>query len=536
MEYGLIKDTTMTAIADGLRDKGIVPKYKKAIKPLKYKTPNATSVDDPTPTYEQTSAGESVSVTVPSPAVGMELIVDVGYYENPETDSYYINSIYDAATISIKTSTLSVNERLSVDRNSERHYSYIIPAPTVDIAVYDNIYASGYKDWVACTIAAYPLDANNNRLATDTDEISTITPAEMINSINNSVSAPPEDAFNITGNCSRLFEDGKWSWFITTYSDKITTDAISNMSYMFNNNKEITKLPFTINISEVYDLTSAFNGMSNLEECPKIRGTFDPVTKFEGDSCLSGCSKLTDIEDLLLPEMLDFFVTQKCTSAYLPPRAISISSCNLLRELPTWWYRFRLNPESTAFPTSYYTMYYYLISSCYMLNAARDIPVWVCTAPATSNLFGIAFSGNCYLKAFTFETNEGQPIVANWKAQTIDLTSNIGYTTGAGHQNTIIAAGYGDKRIHSDEDYQALKDDPDSWSGKPEYSKYNHDSAVETINSLPDTSAYLASAGGTNTIKFRGISGELTDAGAINTLTAEEIAVAAAKGWTVSIV
>jgi hypothetical protein len=68
----------------------------------------------------------------------------------------------------------------------------------------------------------------------------------------------------------------------------------------------------------------------------------------------------------------------------------------------------------------------------------------------------------------------------------------------------------------------------------PVYSRYNHDSAVETINSLPDTSAYLAENGGTNTIQFNSVSGKLTDGGAINTLTEEEIAVAVARGWTVS--
>jgi hypothetical protein len=46
----------------------------------------------------------------------------------------------------------------------------------------------------------------------------------------------------------------------------------------------------------------------------------------------------------------------------------------------------------------------------------------------------------------------------------------------------------------------------------------------------------LATAGGTNTIKFKGIAGSKTDGGAINTLTEEEIAVAAAKGWTVTLV
>ena len=38
------------------------------------------------------------------------------------------------------------------------------------------------------------------------------------------------------------------------------------------------------------------------------------------------------------------------------------------------------------------------------------------------------------------------------------------------------------------------------------------------------------------TIKFRGEAGSATDGGAINTLTEEEIAVATAKGWTVTLV
>jgi hypothetical protein len=91
-------------------------------------------------------------------------------------------------------------------------------------------------------------------------------------------------------------------------------------------------------------------------------------------------------------------------------------------------------------------------------------------------------------------------------------------------------------KIVDDATYQQLKDNPDSWTTDINYSRYNRTSAIETINSLPDTSAYLASAGGTNTIKFKGASGALTDGGAINTMTEEEIAVATAKGWTVSFV
>ena len=95
---------------------------------------------------------------------------------------------------------------------------------------------------------------------------------------------------------------------------------------------------------------------------------------------------------------------------------------------------------------------------------------------------------------------------------------------------------YVDKEVTDDATYQALKNDPDWFTCKVEYNRYNHDSAVETINSLPDTSAYLAANGGTNIIKFKGAAGSATDGGAINTLTEAEIAVAAAKGWTVSLV
>ena len=91
-----------------------------------------------------------------------------------------------------------------------------------------------------------------------------------------------------------------------------------------------------------------------------------------------------------------------------------------------------------------------------------------------------------------------------------------------------------DKKVTDDTTYQALKNDPDWYTLKKEYSRYNHDSAVATINSLPDTSAYIAEKGGTNTIRFMGNAGSATDGGAINTLTEEEIAVATAKGWTIT--
>lgn len=117
------------------------------------------------------------------------------------------------------------------------------------------------------------------------------------------------------------------------------------------------------------------------------------------------------------------------------------------------------------------------------------------------------------------------------KSQVIDMTAYIGFSYHRVDTEYFLT----DKEITDNVSYQALKNDPDAWTRDSYYSFYNHDSAVETINSLPDTSAFLAEQGGTNTIKFEGRTGLSTDGGAINTMTAEEIAVAAAKGWTVAL-
>ena len=156
-------------------------------------------------------------------------------------------------------------------------------------------------------------------------------------------------------------------------------------------------------------------------------------------------------------------------------------------------------------------------------------------------------------KRITFATKtEGTPYTVKWDGKTISLFNQVGYTTT---ENDILdqSSVHGitqEKRVSDATTYEALKNDPDyyvynndtqTYDGNDVnigllYSRYNHTSAVETINSLPDCSAYCAETSNTNTIVFRKYSGALTDGGGINTLTAEEIAVATNKGWTVSLV
>ena len=161
----------------------------------------------------------------------------------------------------------------------------------------------------------------------------------------------------------------------------------------------------------------------------------------------------------------------------------------------------------------------------------------------TSNAFKDTFKDNYRLKNFTFKVQEdGTPYsTSNWKSQVIDLSA-VGYAQipSYGQRNSHLSnSGITiDKCIYDDATYQALKNDPDNYvcgysSEKPHhYSRYDKASAIRTINSLPDVSG----SSGTNTIKFRGEAGLKTDNGAINTMTTEEIAVATAKGWTVSFV
>jgi hypothetical protein len=183
--------------------------------------------------------------------------------------------------------------------------------------------------------------------------------------------------------------------------------------------------------------------------------------------------------------------------------------------------------------SGYYALYNNTFKNCYVLDELIDFPVNTNGIP-TRNLFANTFSGCYRLKDLIFATQNGTPYVAQWTGQTIDLTS-VGYGTSdfsfTSYNSGITTA----KGVTNDSTYYSLRNDPDWYTTNVNYSRYNHDSAVNTINSLPDTSAYLATKGGTNTIKFKGLSGSSTDGGAINTLTEAEIAVATAKGWTVTL-
>ena len=333
----------------------------------------------------------------------------------------------------------------------------------------------------------------------------------------------PSEAFSISGNCNYRFYNGGWDWFIENYGDQITTSNITDASYMFANSN-LTEIPFTINLdinSSSCSCTQMFNNCDLLTALPEIYGK--PTTL---RATLAGCRRIRHIPDSW--GNLDFSYFTNNNYAYMNG---FLEGCLSLRSIPATLVSNLHNDKTTAINAKFY---YQAFRDCASLDEIQNIPIDGVTI--TNNMFYYSFYYCTRLKNMTFATDNGIPYTANWKGQTIELTTNVGYASTATDILNYNSGITSDKQVTDDTTYQALKDDPDWFTTKIAYSRYNHDSAVATINSLPDTSAYLATAGGTNTIKFKGESGSATDGGAINTLTEEEIAVAAAKGWTVTLV
>ena len=355
------------------------------------------------------------------------------------------------------------------------------------------------------------------KVANENGELYKYSPMEMVDKINDMKVIPPT-AFTITGDCSYRFANGGWDWFIEQHGNNIIAENITDCSHMFYNST-VKTIPFDINVNGTgIILTYLFYGNDAITEFPKVNN----VEPLNISYLFSYCSQVREI-----PE--DYFDTWDFSTIHNDTmRGINyiFAGMSSLRKISPKL----LDPLWSIGTSGSYVPYPNMFNGCCALDEINGIAIQ--PSALTSNRFNYAFDACQRLKNITFQVNENNnPKVAQWKNQIIDL-STIGTLTSV--DSVILDSNSGiteDKKVYNDTTYQLLKDDPDWYSRDWAYSRYNHDSAVRTINTLPDTSAY-----GTNTIKFKGEAGSSTDGGAINTLTAEEIAVATAKGWTVSFV
>lgn len=377
------------------------------------------------------------------------------------------------------------------------------------------------------------LDENGNPISGEVEvtrerEVpNTYSSSDMAEAIDNIEVGLPEEAFVITGNLQYRFANNGWNWFIEQFGDKVETKDVTDISYLAYYASELKNIPFAINMANAKaKATLAFGTCKELSEAPRI---YNLAPETLGDM-FTTCYMLREIpEDYC--DTWDWSYMEAMTSGYGGEADNVFKDCYSLRSFPMKFFQ-RLNPNAV----NSYSMYYGFLSGCYSIDEIVDVPFPHYNATWTSNAFNNAFQYCGRAKRITFALQEdGTPHVVNWKTQTIDLSKSIGVVYNRKYVTDYNSGITADKEVTNDDNYAALKNDPDWWTYTYDYSRYNHDSAVETINSLPDASAYLATAGGTNTIKFKGTSGSKTDGGAINTLTEEEIAVATARGWTVTL-
>lgn len=376
------------------------------------------------------------------------------------------------------------------------------------------------------------LTSIGNAIRNKTGETALIAPLDMptkINGISTGGGATlPEEALNIKGDCNYRFANNGWNWFINNYGSQVTTNNITNCEGMFLESDSLTAIPFSINThpQRFSSALKMFKNNENLLALPEITGRLT-----EMEYMFSGAKRIQKIPENYA--LLDFSETNDNSHRM----DNMFADCYSLRTIPSDF----LKQCYSSMSNTYSAFYHNAFSGCYVLDEIVGIPT-ISVATFTRNAFSTGvYSGTFWkctrAKNIIFITNEdGTAKIARWKNQTIDLTQLVGYNNPS-FRSVILNYNSGitaDKEVTDDATYAALKDDPDWFTCQAAYSRYNKTSAIATINSLPDTSAYIAANGGTNTITFTGAAGSATDGGAINTMTEEEIAVATAKGWTVT--
>ena len=515
-----INDTSLIAIGDAVRDKSgkhtrIEPRPKEV---EIFKSPNVNSFEDVV-NYDTTqrtgSEGPNPITTSFTFSGATKITVKVAI------NNYLFGTSTVRYKIGIPGETHWRFVAYSEDVNGQIN-TYEIPGDIVNIEL-QNIALTGKRNSFYFEVRGYDEDGNlikDENTLVDTEVLNTLTPAQMAEEIEAlSVFDPPAEAFNLMGTCDYAFAYNRWNWFIEHFGNQIMVSNANSIGYMFYNSTELEEISFDIYMASTTSTShsngSCFYNCSKLKKAPNIYN-FKPGAM---GSFFAYCRSLRELPENIVDWDMSYL---NGASASL---AAVFQNCSSLRKIPSAFLRKMRNMSTSAYSSPYYNF-----NSIHTLDELIGMPVSL--ASFTSNTFTY-FNQLSRVTDIIFDTNEdGSPIEVTWKNQAINLVDGVGFHNWTNNDyilnyNSGITA---DKEVVDDATYQALKNDPDWFTRDYNYSRYNHDSAVNTINSLPDVSS-----GSGNSITFRGASGALTDGGAINTLTEEEIAVAAAKGWTVTL-
>ena len=388
----------------------------------------------------------------------------------------------------------------------------------------------------------------------------TMTPLQMAEAIDEMMGIPAS-ALNITNGKQNIFAYNNWNWFIEQCGDRINFRTDNGKALFLGCNKLIN-IPFDIHVDCIASnrlevLNDCFSACVQLEKYPNIYFHSKDKTKIIlGKLVTSGPTSMEDqfifLDDSVSIVGFNYSFLQDYKSSYPPnwlfdgtlnidwdamradsstfgcPFPVNMANANGLRTMPFFKEFYTTHTNSSEY---YHPWYQFSLQNCYSLEEI------VLPRPGSlalnSNKFNNKTSFLSRMKSFKFDVQEdGTPYTAQWKLQTLDLTNYFGY---AYTDSAMINVGFSQQnKITNEEKWRAYVDgtNPDAWSSSVEYATYGASAARETLASLPDTSGY-----GTNIIKFKRANASAIPGEHIETnLTEEDIAVAAAKGWTVSLV
>ncbi len=351
-------------------------------------------------------------------------------------------------------------------------------------------------------------------------------------------------SFTFSGDISYFNYCGVWNNVIEALGDNLTLSGVTDAEWAFGSDTignrpstfptiSLTK-PTQNNSGFGIDLNSLYRNAQNLTSVPTITASSTVYAYIMG--MFNGCYRLTSISADNFNWLKGFGERISYDIDKINSYPGIFYSCYRLRTIDENFWAKLQNSGSNATRTYIYLVN--AVNSCFTLDEFNypHLAGVNIADENKGNIFTGTFSRCFRLKTINLNTSGStydNAIYSNLNTTyqpTIDLTNYVGYA-----ENWVNLANYGipeGKEVIDATTYAELKNDPDWWTKSVAYSRYNHDSAVVTLNSLPS----FKDSNGKGVIKFKGEAGSATDGGAINTLTDAEIAVATAKSWTVTLV
>ena len=338
-----------------------------------------------------------------------------------------------------------------------------------------------------------------------------------------------EEDLKFSGGLNYFGQDGRLDNLIEHNFDKIKIGWVENDGtkhgvLAFNNgfsNSSLSRIPPIIIYGVQYgSLEYAFSGCKNLTELPifstaPYNGTIGNLRYMFSD-----CYSITQIP-----------------SGYLSNQAIALNQYDTDTFNGIFSNCVRLEEMNDGSFLQYGKNYSNMFKNCCSLRKLEGLVLKDFEIETVTNQFSETFNNCAMLSSLIFSTSGDYKM----QSQTIDLTT-CGYSTdkdgkykfGSYTFQLPIAKG-----VFNENTYERLKNTEDWWTNQVAYSKYDRQSAIATINSLPDTKTYLNSEplAYPNKIKFKkGAGSAKGDLYNMSNLTDEEKGVATVKGWTVELV